>query len=99
MGFSVPAVSCMLSLPSNTSLFYLKMINDVAVNVDQPAAAPLHRRDKLWAPCVTGMLNTLNDPVTFAVHYAAGWLVLERAVMMRLTCVQLVNNMLLLSQT
>lgn len=54
MGFSVPAISCMLSLPSNTSLFYLKMINGVAINVYPPAAAPLHHCNELCAPCVTG---------------------------------------------
>lgn len=45
MGFSVPAISCVLSLPSNTSLFYLKIINSVAVNVHQTSAvssATLH---------------------------------------------------------
>ena len=60
MGFSVPAISCMLSLPSNTSLFYLKMINDVAGNVHQPAAAPLHRCNELCRPCVTGQSAVLR---------------------------------------
>lgn len=48
----------MPSLPSNTGLFYHKMMNGVAVNVHQTAAAPLHHCNELrglvFPPCVTG---------------------------------------------
>lgn len=81
MGFSVPAISCMLSLPSNTSLFYLKMINGVAVNIHQPAAAPLHHCNELcglvFPPCVTGCsafccCSTTSWMTRTRLHGAAG---------------------------
>lgn len=33
MGFSLPAISCELSLPSNTGLFYLRVMNAIVANV------------------------------------------------------------------
>lgn len=72
MGFYVPAISCMLSLPSDTSLFYLKMINGVAVDVREAFAAPLHHCNELCgvpsATCDGTPNNLKNNPeehVTF----------------------------------
>lgn len=76
MGFSVPAISCMLTLPGDMSLFYLKMINGVAVIVHQPAAAPLHASNE---PCElvsppprdrklhSLLCFELNEPQTFTI--------------------------------
>lgn len=75
MGFYVPAISCMLSLPSDTSLFYLKMINGVAVNVHEASAAPLHHWNELCGvPSATcdGTLNSLKNDPEEHLHYAAG---------------------------
>lgn len=79
MGFSIPVVSCMLRLPSNTGLFYLKMIDCVVVNVHQPAAAPLHHCNEscglVFPPCATGCSAfcsyEASDPDAFTVHSAA----------------------------
>lgn len=73
MGFSVPAISCMLSLPSNTSLVYLKMINDVAANI-QPGAAPLHRCNELcglvWQDAT--VCCAMSAVTQGCLHWAAG---------------------------
>ncbi len=77
MGFSVPAVSCMLSLPSNTSLFYLKMINDVAETlISQPLFLCI-----IVMICVRRVRRDARQsavlqaewPSDVTVRYAAGW--------------------------
>ena len=104
MGFSDPAISCMPSLPSNTSLLYLKMMNGVAVK--RSSARRCSSASPACAVCLPAVCVCVCDRRLSAVP--AEWRTqappcfsppvwssrVERAMNIRLSCIQQVDTML-----